>query len=115
MDFQTTPVRRHKLPRISFSFKGVSRFIRTNRKLLSVIAVAVFLFYWYEVRPITINHTCGNQASTDARALLVSKAKVATDPVRKQSYQQLIDQNMYLRSDYESYYTRCLRGYGINL
>lgn len=77
--------------------------------------LAMFLFYWYEMRPIRINAECMGQAAANARLLVQSKAEIAVDPEKRTSYQNLVEKNMYLRSDYESFYKKCLRGYGIYL
>lgn len=92
---------------------SVQRFVQKNWKVLSVLGVLIALFYWYEIRPVRIHRYCAVQASVDARNLLASKTRVTTDPARKASYQQLAAQNLYLRSDYESFYGKCLRHYAM--
>lgn len=84
-----------------------------NKKVTLLVALGLFVFYWYEMRPVSINNECTAQAKYNARELLKSKAQVATDADRKQSYNDLIKKDMYLRSDYEAYYNKCLRSFGI--
>src|SRR3989338_8327567 len=79
-------------------------FLRRHRKAILILALGVFLFYWFEIRPININNYCSAEASANARLLLRSKAEVATDAATKQSYQQLVAKDMYLRSDHESFF-----------
>ena len=107
--------RRVRNRRFRINFSGIKEYAKRNRKILSVVAVAVFLFYWFEMRPIQINHSCANQASSNARSLLQSKAQITTDASKKASYNALAEKGMYLRSDYESFYTKCLRSHGKNM
>lgn len=110
------PLRRHfRFYRTGALLQDAKEYVKKNRKVLTVIAIACFLFYWYELRPIQMNHTCAAQASVNARVLLQSKADVAQDAEKRQAYQSLLQQNLYLRSDYESFYKKCLREYGVNL
>ena len=115
MEFRYSQLQHRSRPNARHLLSRAKELAWKHKKLLSIVLVAFFVFYWYEIRPIQINNKCTQQASADARALLKSKAEVATDPERRVSYINLIDKDMYLRSDFESYYSRCLRGYGINL
>lgn len=81
----------------------------------AIAAIALFLFYWYEVRPIRIYRGCATQASADARVLLKSKAELAKGTEKGNAYGVLIGKNMYLRSDYESFLNKCLLYYGLTL
>ncbi len=78
---------------------------------VGVIAL-VGLFYWFQIRPIRIYRYCNTQSSMDARKLLKSKEEVAT-PENKARYAPLLERNMYLRSDYESFLRKCLLYYGL--
>jgi hypothetical protein len=91
----------------------ITRYLYKYRKVLGVIAVVAFVFYWYEIRPVSINNTCVTQAGSNARSLLQTKAQISTDPSQRASFQNMINQNLYMRSDYESFYTKCLGSYGI--
>lgn len=109
---QSTPVSR------GFSLKAaklndVSQYVRKYKHILAVVAVIAFAFYWYEIRPIHINNACVAQAGGNARTLLETKARIATDAAQKASFENMIAKNLYLRSDYESFYTKCLRSYGM--
>lgn len=95
------------------SDRGIKAWIVAHKKGIAITAALLAVFYWMEIRPVRINNTCTAQAGLSARALLKEKADVATDADTKESYQQLVDKNMYLRTDYESYYTKCLRQFGI--
>jgi hypothetical protein len=88
---------------------------RTRQALwiLPVLLLGGFLFYWYEIRPIRLYRQCAIEASTDARALLRSKAQVSQGTPKAAEYQRLIDQNLYLRSDYESFLKKCLLFHGL--
>lgn len=101
--------------RLVDTVKSVAAYARENRKVLAIVAAAAFLFYWYELRPIQMNNSCAAQAGANARALLQSKFEVAQDTQKREAYRDLVARNMYLRSDYESFYKKCLRGYGVNL
>lgn len=79
---------------------------------IALVAVAAFLFYWYEIRPIQIYRGCARQASVDARSLLKSKAEISKGTDKGNAYSELIKKNMYLRSDYESFLQKCLLYYG---
>ena len=110
------PQRRHlNVPNVkAFASQGLG-LVRKNKKVLVVVLAAAFLFYWYEIRPMRINSFCAAQSSASSRSLLRSKAAVTTDVANKAYYAGLAEKNMYLRSDYESYYKKCLRGYGVYL
>ena len=95
------------------SNRGIRNWVVAHKKGLTIAAVIFVIFYWFDIRPVRINTTCTAQAGFSARALLKEKADVSSDPATKKSYQQLVDKSMYLRSDYESYYKKCLREYGI--
>jgi hypothetical protein len=89
----------------------------TNRLPMITSAAAIlmiggFLFYWYELRPIQIYRMCTQQASVDARNLLKSKADLAGDTTEGAQYKSLMEKNMYLRSDYNSFLQKCLLYYG---
>lgn len=86
--------------------------LRDNKWIILIVAVGIFLFYWYEIRPITVYRSCARQSSADARTLLGSKAEIAQGTPRGESYKQLQEKNMYLRSDYESFLKKCLLNYG---
>ncbi len=81
--------------------------------IIAVAAVGVFLFYWYEIRPVRLYRSCSAQASADARKLLSSKAEIAKGTDKGAAYEELIKKNMYLRSDYESFLNKCLLYYGL--
>ncbi|MDO8648635.1 MAG: hypothetical protein Q7R81_02520 [Candidatus Peregrinibacteria bacterium] len=81
-------------------------------KWVTVLILAAFLFYWYEIRPVRIIRSCATDAATDARTLLKSKAEITNDKKKRADYDKLIEKGMYLRSDYESFYRKCLSFYG---
>ena len=97
----------------SGKFNTIVTNLRKNKKTVAIVIAAVFVFYWFQIRPVQINKACTINAGANARALLRSKAEVATDAARRASYEELIAKNMYLRTDYESYYSKCLHSYGI--
>ena len=84
---------------------------KKHRKILLAALAVCFVFYWYEIRPIRIHRACAVQSAADARGLLRSKAQL--DPEQGAYYASLVEQNMYLRSDYESFYRKCVRYYGM--
>lgn len=84
-----------------------------NKWFILVVLLLAFSFYWFELRPISLSRACANQASLDARKLLQSKAEIAKGTPQGREYQSLIDRNLYLRSDYESFLTKCLLHYNI--
>lgn len=90
----------------------LSAFLKAHKWAIFLCAVALFLFYWFELRPIWIYRSCTRQASVDARKLLASKAQIAKGTEQGAAYEQLIQKNMYLRSDYESFLTKCFLYYG---
>ena len=104
-----------EMPSFKQQMSETSDFLHKHRKILLIATLGIFLFFWYEIRPIQVNNGCMAEAGGNARELLGNKAEVATDPVQKQSYTELANKNMYLRSDYESFYSKCLRRHGINL
>lgn len=97
----------------NINVSDIKQYLYKTRYILGAVAALAFLFYWYELRPIQINNSCVAQAGANARTLLATKAAIATDPAQKASFQGMVDQNLYLRSDYESFYGKCLRSYGI--
>jgi hypothetical protein len=127
MDFTESPVSRPftstkasrfaglKGMKLPVDWKTMKSFLYKNHKVLAILAVAVFLFYWYEIRPIQMNNSCSMEASYNARLLLQNKAAVTTDPARQQAYGSLVAKDMYLRSDFESFYKKCMRRHGVNL
>jgi hypothetical protein len=90
-----------------------SRSTRRQLWLGLLILIGAFLFYWYEVRPITMYRKCTEIASVDARKLVASKATLATDEQQSAFYKNLQQKNMYLRKDYESFLGKCLLYYGL--
>jgi hypothetical protein len=95
---------------LPFLMHRTSHFER-NRWLYAGLLVFAVLFYWFQIRPIYIYRNCAVEASIDARKLLASKAAITTD-VRAAQYQSLMERNMYLRSDYESFLRKCLLFHG---
>lgn len=93
----------------------VLHFLKTYKWALILAVIAVSLFYWYEIRPIRVYRGCAVQASADARRLLGSKAEIAKGTDKGVSYQKLIEKNMYLRTDFESFLQKCLLYYGMEL
>jgi hypothetical protein len=86
--------------------------LERNRWLYTGLLVFAVLFYWFQIRPIYVYRQCAVDASIDARKLLASKAAITTDE-RAAQYQSLMDRNMYLRSDYESFLQKCLLFHGL--
>lgn len=95
--------------------KNIFSSLVARKYLVLVIAVFVFLFYWYEARPILVARKCVIESSNDARSLLRSKAALSTDQNMVSTYNQLIAKNMYMRADYESFLQKCLLYHGIQL
>ncbi|PIR51774.1 hypothetical protein COU77_03895 [Candidatus Peregrinibacteria bacterium CG10_big_fil_rev_8_21_14_0_10_49_16] len=93
----------------------VKSFTRKNKFALLIAALVLIVVYWQAIRPIRVNAQCTSEASHNSRILLKNKAESTTDWKQKEEYENLIKKNMYLRSDYEAYYKRCLRGHGIFL
>lgn len=85
-----------------------------NKWYIVLAVVAAFLFYWFQVRPISTYRSCVRQASIDARKLVASKLELAKDRKQIEYYQGLKDKNMYLRADYDSFLTKCMLYYGLN-
>ncbi len=85
-----------------------------NKWFILVIVFLILWFYWFEVRPISLSRMCATQSSADARALLKSKADVSKGTPIGKEYQSLIDKNLYLRADYESFLGKCLLHYNIS-
>jgi hypothetical protein len=83
-----------------------------NKWFYAAIAAFAVFFFWTEIRPVYLYRRCAVEASVDARTLLASKAAIATGDKAAQ-YQSLIDRNMYLRSDYESFLQKCLLVHGL--
>lgn len=81
--------------------------------VLIVLLVGAFLFYWFQLRPIYVYRGCVKQASSDARLLLASKVQLTGNTPLGQQYQQLLQKNMYLRTDYNSFLQKCLMNYGL--
>jgi hypothetical protein len=77
------------------------------------LLVGAFLFYWFQLRPIYVYRGCVVQASADARLLLRSKTQLTQGSALGQQYQQLMQKNMYLRDDYNSFLQKCLMNYGL--
>lgn len=78
-----------------------------------MVLIGAFLFYWFQIRPITVYRSCARDASHDARNLLQQKYVIAQDTTKKAAYKHLIDQNLYLRTDYASFLNKCLLYYGM--
>ena len=87
--------------------------ILSNKILIVIVLAALLLFYWKEVRPMYKYRACAAQSSTDAKALLQSKAVLARGTKSEKTYAQMAAKNMYLRSDYESFLKKCLLYYGL--
>lgn len=90
-----------------------ARALRDHKWIVIIAILGASLFYWYEIRPIRLYRSCAFQASADARTLLASKADIARGTDKGAGYQSLIEKNMYLRSDYESFLSKCLLYYGL--
>ncbi len=91
----------------------LARSLSKYKWAIALVAIALFLFYWFEIRPIRISRGCASQASVDARKLIKNKAEIARGTDKGNAYDQLISKNMYLRSDYESFLQKCLLHYGM--
>jgi hypothetical protein len=72
-------------------------------------------FYWYQIRPVMISRSCSDQASFDARKLLLSKVELTSDRETKASYKALAEKNMYLRTDYNAFMLKCMLHYGFQI
>jgi len=107
-----TRIRRQSFARQLSELKD---YLLKNRKAYSIIAVILFAFYWFQLRPIQINRACAEQASGNAQQLLVNKVAITTDADQRAAYQEMVNKSMYLRTDYESFYVKCLRNEGINI
>ncbi len=83
--------------------------------LVALVLLGAGLFYWYELRPIRLYRSCAAQASADARTLLQSKAEIAAGTDKGTAYAALMEKNMYLRTDYQSFLQKCLLHYGLPL
>jgi hypothetical protein len=81
----------------------------------SVLVVLLFAFYWFELRPMIVYNDCATGASTDARTLLKSKAEIAGNTPQGATFSQLMENNLYLRSDYESFLMKCLLSHGLQI
>ena len=92
---------------------GYRTFVQRYKTTIGVIAILAGFYYWNALRPAHIDTICSVEASANARVLLHQKAETTTDQTNRQTYANLAERNMYLRSDYEAYYKKCLRGYGI--
>ncbi len=90
-------------------------FVKRYRWSLLLVCVAGGLFYWYELRPTSIYRQCAVQASVDARTLIQSKADMAGDSSQGDALRKLIEKNLYLRTDYESFVLKCLLHYGYQI
>lgn len=93
--------------------KPLAGILRRNRGIILALLASIFLFYWFEVRPVKLYRACAAQASGDARTLLRSKAALAKGAKNAQTLEQMVEKNMYLRSDYESFLRKCLLYYGL--
>lgn len=120
MDFSASPAAApvfHRIRRQSFSLQltEIKDYLVKNRKVYSILAVILFAFYWFQLRPIQINRACSEQASANAQQLLVNKVAITTDANQRAAYEEMVGKHMYLRTDYESFYIKCLRNEGINV
>ena len=89
--------------------------LRKRKGIVACVVLLIALFYWYEIRPIIVYRSCNTIASTDARKLLRSKAEIARGTEQQKAYLGLIERNMYLRSDYESFLQKCLLHHGMQM
>ena len=87
-------------------------FVSRNKKVIIIVLVGLFLFYWFQLRPGRISRACMSTATVNAKDLLSKKAITTAEADKRKTYQQLSDQGMYLRSDWESFYKKCMRTYG---
>ena len=116
MEFNSAqPAFRRKQSSVLEYASEIKDYIVKNRKLYTILAVLLFFFYWFQMRPIQINRDCAETASANAQKLLVSKVNLTTDADQRAAYQDMVSKNMYLRTDYESFYIKCLRNEGINV
>lgn len=90
-------------------------FVKHYKWALLLAALAVALFYWYELRPIIVYRGCAQQSSADARMLLKNKAEISAGTPQGMGYAKLIEKNLYLRSDYESFLMKCLMHHGMQI
>jgi hypothetical protein len=95
--------------------KSIGAFVKKYKWALILAFIALFCFYWYEMRPIMIFRGCAAQSSADARTLLRSKAEISKGTDQGNAYAKLIEKNLYLRSDYESFLTKCLTHHGLQI
>ncbi|KAF0190430.1 MAG: hypothetical protein FD165_2711 [Gammaproteobacteria bacterium] len=97
---------RSPLKRIWFAIKA--------HKIITTVAIAaVFLFYWNQIRPMLKYRACAAQASVDAHLLVARKAELAKGTKNEKAYQEMVDKRMYLRSDHQSFLSKCLLYYGL--
>lgn len=90
--------------------------LRDPRVLLTAFGavIVLFLFYWFQLRPIYVYRGCVERASADARKLLGTKYQLTDDQNIKKQYESLIMKNMYLRADFDSFLRKCLLYYGMS-
>jgi hypothetical protein len=97
------------------SFQGTQSFFKRH-KVATIVVVSLFLFYWWNaIRPANITNGCMAEAAVSAKVLLQNKAEVTADREKRAAYESMVSKGMYLRSDYESYYKKCLRTNGVYL
>lgn len=97
------------------ALRRTTGFIGRHKWPIIIALVGAFLFYWYQMRPIIVFRSCATQASADARMLLKSKADVSQGTSQGDAYNKLIEKNLYLRTDYESFLMKCLTFHGLQI
>ncbi len=93
----------------------IVHWMKTHKWAMVIALTGVFLFYWFQIRPVRVYRSCVIQSSADARKLLMSKAELSKNTKDGAAYQQLLERNMYLHSDYKSFLQKCLLYYGLAL
>lgn len=110
----------------------IIRFIKKNYKIILIIVLIVFVFYWWELRPSHIKSECGEisylrakasslkyDVGTDLYSIYFDQSKNPTykglNKFLKDRYKNYWDlkHQTYEKEDYEWEYPRCLKEYGL--
>lgn len=95
----SSPLSEDKQPtqNAGFNYKIIIEFIKRNITLIAIAGIAIFLFYWFQIRPSQIISDCENFARNKS----VSEEGLSL-------YEQLV-----FVGDYQDSYESCLRSKGL--
>lgn len=85
----------------------------SDNKVSLLLALLVFLFVWFQARPVFFTGVCHEQAANGALKLLAKKSTITPDLMEARQQASMVRAGLYAQGDYTFLFEACLHSYGI--